>query len=136
SDIQPGRVLLTEKENRTSALAHLAVAIAILGRLDEAISRCAQALAAGRAGRPYTLAVALWAASTVTRFRGAEQIALQHLSQLNAIAREQRFPLFLAAAGLHGAVHLSERGETTEGLARARQAFAYWTAIGAANGAP
>jgi hypothetical protein len=64
--------------------------LAILGRLDEASSRCDQALAWCRAHRPYSLAIALSAAYMVNRCRGAEQIALEHLAQLMAVAREQR----------------------------------------------
>jgi predicted ATPase len=109
--------------------------LAILGRLDEASSRCDQALAGGRAAhRPYGLAIALSAAYMVNRCRGAEQIALEHLAQLMAVAREQRFPLFLALADLFGAISLSERGETAEGLARARQAFADYGATGGRSG--
>jgi class 3 adenylate cyclase/tetratricopeptide (TPR) repeat protein len=109
---------------RTIALAYLAMEQAILGHLDEAISRCDEALASGRADRPYGLALALWAASEVNLYRGAAQIALEHVTQYEAIAREQSFSMLLAVAGLFRAMLLSARGETAEGLARARQALA------------
>ena len=118
---------------RTTALAYLGMDLAILGHLDEAISRRDEALASGRADRPYGLAVALWAACEVDLNRGAEQIALEHITQLMAVAREQGFSLYLAVAGLLGAISLSERGETAEGLARARQAFADYGATGGRN---
>jgi tetratricopeptide (TPR) repeat protein len=122
SDIQSGWSE-TEKGNKAVALAYLAMDLAILGHLDAAISRCDQALASGRASHPYGLAIALWAANEVNRYRGAEQIALEHLTRLMAVAGERRLPLFLARVGLARARLLSERGETAEGLARARQSL-------------
>jgi class 3 adenylate cyclase/predicted ATPase len=124
----------TGKGNKAVALAYLAMDLAILGHLDAAISRCDQALASGRASHPYGLAIALWTANQVYRYRGAEQIALEHVTRLMAVAGERRYSLFLAVAGLFGAWHLSERGETTEGLARARQAFADFAATGNTSG--
>ena len=59
----------------------------------------------------------------------AERIAQEYLAQLTAVASKHRFSLFLQVAGLFRALHLSEQGETAEGLASARQAFADRTAI-------
>jgi hypothetical protein len=81
-------------------------------------------LASGRSASAYELAIALWAAHLVDRFRGAEQIAQEHLAELTAVAKKHGFSIFLHVAGLFRALHLSERGETAEGLAGARQAFA------------
>jgi class 3 adenylate cyclase/predicted ATPase len=133
SDIQP-EGFLSEKNSRTIVLAHLAMDVAVLGRLDEAISWCDQALASGRAARPYALAIALWAAYAVNRRRGAQQTALEHLIRYTAVAREHRFPQQLAGAGLLGAIDLSERGETAEGLALARRSFAEFAATGNTSG--
>jgi hypothetical protein len=80
------------------------------------------------------LGIALWAAYKVNRYRGAEQIAMEHLTQLTAVARELRFPLFLTVADLLRATSLSQRGETSEGLARARQAIADFEAVGNTSG--
>jgi predicted ATPase len=123
-----------EGENRTIALAYLGMELAILGHLDEAISRCDEALASGRAGHPYSFGIALLAAWEVNINRGAEQIAYEHLTQWMALAREQSFSQHLAGTGLRGARHLSERGETAEGLGRARQAFADMAATGYTSG--
>jgi tetratricopeptide (TPR) repeat protein len=60
----------------------------------------------------------------VDRFRGAEELAQEHLAELTAVAEKHRFSIFLNVAGVFRALHLSERGETGEGLASARQAFA------------
>jgi tetratricopeptide (TPR) repeat protein len=110
-------------------LAFLGLDLAILGHLDEALSWADRALASGRSASAYELAIALWAAHWVNRFRGAEQIAQEHLAQLTAVASKHRFSLFLHVAGLFRALHLSEQGETAEGLASARQAFADRTAL-------
>jgi class 3 adenylate cyclase/tetratricopeptide (TPR) repeat protein len=122
------------EENRTIGLAYLAMDVATLGRLDEAISWCDQAVTSGTAAGPYGLGIALQAAYMVNLNRGAGQTALEHLTQLRALAREHRFTLFLAVADLNGARLLSERGETAEGLARARQAFADMAATGNTSG--
>jgi class 3 adenylate cyclase/tetratricopeptide (TPR) repeat protein len=130
SDIQSGWIAGIENGMRTVALAYLGMELAILGHLDEAISRRDEALASGRADRPYGLAIALWAACEVDLNRGAEQIAYEHLTQWMVLAREHGFSMLLAGAGLFGARLLSERGETAEGLARARQALADFAATG------
>jgi predicted ATPase/class 3 adenylate cyclase len=109
---------------QTSVFAFLGLDLAILGRLDEAISRRDEALASGRSASAYELAIALWAAHLVDRFRGAEELAQEHLAELTAVAKKHGFSIFLNVAGLFRALHLSERGETAEGLASARQAFA------------
>jgi tetratricopeptide (TPR) repeat protein len=132
SDLQLGPV--RAKAMRTVALAYLGMDLAILGHLDEATSRCDEALASGRGHRPYSLGLALWAACAVNLNRGAEQIAYEHLTQWMALAREHGFSQHLAGAGLFSARLLSERGETAEGLARARQAFADVAATGYTSG--
>jgi class 3 adenylate cyclase/predicted ATPase len=121
--------------SRTVALTYLATDLMILGHLDQAVARSEEALALGKkARRPYALAIALGFAALVNRLRGANEAALDYLAESAAIGSEQGFPLFVTLADLQRASILSARGETGEGLARARQACADLAAAGHHSG--
>ncbi|HEV2546226.1 MAG TPA: AAA family ATPase [Stellaceae bacterium] len=121
--------------SRAATLSYLAYDLMLLGHVDQAVARRGQALALARqTNRPYVLAVALIWAGLVDALRGAEQSALECNIEIMAIAKEQSFALVLAGANLGFATGLSRSGKTVEGLALARQAFAYVAATGFTSG--
>jgi predicted ATPase/class 3 adenylate cyclase len=116
--------------SRVVALSYSAYDLVLLGHFDQAVARRSQALALARKTNPYTLAVALSWAADVDRLLRADQSTLECLTELAAVAKEQRFALFLAATDLLLASRLSTSGKTAEGHTRARQAIADYAATG------
>src|SRR5262245_34226083 len=112
------------------ALSCLAFDLLVLGHLEQAVARRNQALALARKTKhPYALGVALSWVASVDVLRGAEATYVECLTELGTLARQQRFPLFCRMTELGFARILSARGETAEGLARARHAIAEYATM-------
>jgi tetratricopeptide (TPR) repeat protein len=112
------------------ALSHLAVDLLVLGYLDQAVARRNQALVLARkANHPYGLAVALFWASVVDRYRGAQTTSFECLTELATLARQQRFSFFSRVAEVGFGMILSASGKAAEGLARARHAVAEYATV-------
>jgi len=124
-----GRPLATDF-GQAIALSHLAVDLLVLGHLDQAVVRRNQGLMLARkTNHRYILAVALYWASVADRLRRAETTYVECLTELAALAKQQRFPLFCWVAELGFATILSARGKAEEGLARARDAVAEYATV-------
>src|SRR5262249_4585826 len=110
--------------------SYLALDLLVLGYPDQALARRNQGLMLARkTNHPYMLAAALFWASIVDRLRGAQTASLECLTELATIARQQRFALFSRMAELGFGVILSASGKATEGLARARHAYAEYPTV-------
>jgi predicted ATPase len=96
----------------------------MLGHLDEAVARSDEALLVARqqTNRPYHLAIALNNRVGVDRLRAGYQAVHERAVELAAVSAEHALPLFASSASLYLAER-SARGETADGLARARQAY-------------
>src|SRR5262245_65515664 len=95
-----GRPLATDF-GQAIPLSHLAFDLLVLGYLDQAAARRNQALLLARkTNHPYVLAVALALASFVDRLRDLEATALECLTELASLSRQQRFPAFSRLAEL------------------------------------
>ena len=124
-----GRTLAADI-HQAVALSFLAFDLLVLGHLDQAVARRNQALVfARKTNHPYILASALFWASVVDPLCGAETTAVECLTELATLARQQRIRLFCRSAELGFAVTLSASGKAAEGLARARRAIAEYATM-------
>lgn len=113
------------------AIATKGFALVPLGRLDEAVEQCEEALAlAERLDHPVSVAYAHWASGFVRRQRREPKAALEHAAAVMAIAEDQGFPQYIAwITGLRGGLHL-DRGAFPEAIAELRKGIAANHAIG------
>ena len=115
-----------------AALSGLSWALLALGYPEQAQARSREALDAARElAHLNTLAYALLFACFFEQFRRAGRDAQDRAEALVALATEQDFPHFLAAATMVRGWALSEAGEMETGLAQLRQGLPAWRATGA-----
>jgi class 3 adenylate cyclase/predicted ATPase len=124
-------------DERVTALCWLSWTQYVLGYPDHALARGREALADARAlGHLPTLAYALvWNGILwqLRRQHGASQAAS---AELMSLAREQRFPLWEAAAMIVGGWAQAAAGNGEAGLAQLRCGLAGWRATGAEGWLP
>jgi predicted ATPase len=120
------------QDPRVAALSALSWTLLAQGYPEQARARSHEALGAARElAHLNTLAYALLFACFFEQFRRAGRDAQDRAEALVALATEQNFPHFLAAAmAIRGWV-LIEAGETETGFAQLRQGLPAWRATGA-----
>jgi predicted ATPase len=120
------------QDPRVAALSGLSWTLFTLGYPEQAQARSREALdAARKLAHPNTLAYALMFACFFDQFRRAGRGAQDRAEVLVALATEQNFPHFLAAAMMVQGWALTEAGEVETGLAQLRQGLPAWRATGA-----
>jgi predicted ATPase len=120
------------QDPRVAALSGLSWTLFTLGYPEQAQARSREALDAARElAHLNTLAYALMFACFFEQFRRAGRDAQDRAEVLVALATEQNFPHFLAAATMVQGWALTEAGEVETGLAQLRQGLPAWRATGA-----
>jgi len=120
---------------KVGASSHLAFDLLLHGYLDRAVACRNRAVALARTtSRPFSLATALHWAARGDWLRVAQRAAVECVTELATLARQQDFPIFVAHADLHLARLLCARGKSVEGLARARQAVTDYATTGMVSG--
>jgi predicted ATPase len=122
---------------RVAALSWLAFALASLGYPKQAKDRSREALAAGsELGHLTTLANARMYACFLAQLCREDRTARDQAEALAALATEQKFPHFVAAATALRGWARAEAGEVEAGLAHLRQGFAEWREMGGRHWEP
>jgi predicted ATPase/class 3 adenylate cyclase len=120
------------QDPRVAALSGLSWALFTLGYPEQAQARSREAFDAARElAHSNTLAYALLFGCFFEQFRGARRDAQDRAEMLVALATEQNFPHFLAAATMVQGWALTEAGDVETGLAQLRQGLPAWRATGA-----
>jgi predicted ATPase/class 3 adenylate cyclase len=125
------------QDPRVRALSWLSWTLYVLGYPDQALARGREALADARAiGHLPTLAYAMVWNGTLLQLRRQHGAAQAASAELMSLAREQRFPLWEAAAMIIGGWAQAAAGNVEAGLAQLRSGLAGWRATGAEGWLP
>jgi predicted ATPase len=109
----------------------LAVCLCYLGYLDQARQRAQEALALAREKRlPYSIVLALDAATVVSLNRGEFRTAHEGAEAIIALAHEQGFAYWLARGTMWKGLSLVAQGQEDEGFAQVRQGYMALLAVG------
>jgi predicted ATPase len=126
--------LLYQQDPRVTALSWLAFALAALGYSEQARARSREALAAGiELGHLTTLVNARMYACFLAQLCREHRSARDQAEALAALATEQKFLHFVAAATALRGWAIVETGEVEAGLVQLRDGVAAWRATGAAR---
>ena len=116
---------------RAAALSYLSLSLLIVGYPEQARHWNEQALLWSRSLRhPHNLAFSLNYAAFYHLLGRVAPRPEEIIDELSALAAEQRFPVWLAGAGIMRGYLLAERGEAAEGLPHARKGLAERRATG------
>jgi predicted ATPase len=118
--------LVAAYDMRALALTYLSFDLLILGYANQAMSRREEALSWSRKlGHPHTLLYALSIAAMVDQLRRAEQAAAEEtLAEVFSLAGEHKLPIWLSSGNIMYGQVLAARGDTADGLVRARKGMA------------
>jgi predicted ATPase len=111
----------------------LAICLCYLGYLDQARLRAHEALMLAQGQRhPYSIVLALDAATVVSLNRGELPAALKGAEAIITLAQEQEFPYWLARGTMWKGLALIAQGQQGEGFAQVHQGYSALLTVGSA----
>lgn len=115
-----------------ACLAYNGLALWLLGYPDQAVERSQDAIAlAAELAHPFSRSFALWPATFLHQLRREPAIVQEQTEQNIALAGDQGFALWLAAANILHGWALAVQRAPDEGIERLRQGLSSWRATGA-----
>ncbi|NOT55295.1 MAG: hypothetical protein HOP18_11865 [Deltaproteobacteria bacterium] len=120
-----------------SCFARAASVLWLMGYVDQALQKVREALTlAQQRAHPFSVTYALSFAVECHRLRREAHATQERAEAVLALATEQSFPLWAAAATIYRGWALAEQGQSEEGITQIRAGLSSWRATGAEVGLP
>jgi class 3 adenylate cyclase/tetratricopeptide (TPR) repeat protein len=114
---------------------HLAIALQLLGRVDDALKLADDGLKQARESRHlFSLGLALLVRGSLAHYRREPEGSLAYYGEAIALSEENGFPTWLAGARFHQGRALAELGQLEQGIARMEAAIGDCRRHGVATG--